>query len=774
MGNKLYVDTKVSEIEEILNFNKENDLKLESTSNNISQPLDLNVPNHQNLKVWRFYEGEDEVISSQAIMLPNIREERFLLSSSEAYIILLVYRGKYDLSEISAFPTSLWGIVESSSNMTPRGLKYAFSTSSEKSESLESFLLSKRDFKDSDFKYVLFIWNGKNCTPILKSFALMKAFDMDKKLSNSTFLPYLYSGYWIENSKLQSGKQVKMNEIISNTLENLTDDNLLTPSSETVFNYQETVYLLQWLYPINKKSTKRSTNKNNPATLFQKFNTNFLENSQKSFYDLFVKLDKEKSEINTNRNGNETEKKSQDEESENEESEENSLQSLNDVEEDLNLEDAYSPKKISTGGCIPKEKLKINLGEINNNFSLESSRNNIKKEKTYSSTETNSTSNKIAHFSVPKLNMKFQHKVLNEELISQRTKQNSKDEEKLDSLSSNTIRRASDLIINKENVLIKKLDLKNLKKTGDLLSNSETSDYKINSINNLKIKTLNIPTSNIPTCKPLQLNTNINEVSHELRNNSDSTGQEHKEDDEIFNEEDNNLKDILDDSQELDLRESERKKVLMDYFSKNMSVIIEDFLFLSSYNVAQNKELICQNKITHIINAAADVCLNHFEEEEMPYIVNLNEKNNSSSSSRNSNKISYLSFNLKDHSMENIECLFYEVINFIYNAKEKGGRVLVHCIQGISRSVSLVLAYIIFIRKINYDEAFKYVQARRSISSPNLGFSIQLQNFYQRLFEPPSSFRLLPKIFAVGSFQVEQPEKIVCRLVILFLFFKIF
>jgi protein-tyrosine phosphatase len=766
MGNKLHVDTKVSEIEEILNYSEENELKLEPTNNSFSQPNEPTLPSYQNLKVWRFYEGEDDVISSQAILLPNIREERFLLSSSEAYIILLVYRGKYDLSEISAFPTSLWGIVESSSNMTPRGLKYAFSTSSNKSESLESFLLSKRDFKDSDFKYVLFIWNGKNCTAILKSFVLMKAFDMDKKLSNSSLLPYLYSGYWIENSKLQPGKQVKMNEIISNTLENLTDDSLLTPSSETVFNYQETVYLLQWLYPINKKSSKRSANKNKPLTLFQKFNTNFLENSHKSFYDLFVKLEKEKSEINTKRN--ETDRNPKEEDSQNEESEENSLHSLNDVEEDLNinLEDAYSPKKIITSSNFPpKEKLKINLGEINN-FSLESSRNIVKKDKTYSSTETNSTSNKIkACPNVPKLNMKFQHKVLNDEIISQRTKQISKDEEKLDSLSSNTIRRASDLIINKENIVMKKLDLKNLKKTGDMQKSSErcASNYNaINSNNNqLKINNLKIPTrdNNFPS---LQINI---EPSQEHRNNIEMTEQELEEEDTYFNKEENNLKNVLDDTQEYDLRESERKKVLMDYFSKNMSEIIEEFLFLSSYNVAQNKELICQNKITHIINAAADVCLNHFEEEEMPYITNMIEKNSSSSSNRASNKISYLSFNLKDHSMENIECLFYEVINFINNAKEKGGRVLVHCIQGISRSVSLVLAYIIFTRKINYDDAFKLVQARRSIASPNLGFSIQLQNFYQRLFEPPSSFRLLPKIFAVGSFQLEQPEKIVCRLV---------
>ena len=70
-----------------------------------------------------------------------------------------------------------------------------------------------------------------------------------------------------------------------------------------------------------------------------------------------------------------------------------------------------------------------------------------------------------------------------------------------------------------------------------------------------------------------------------------------------------------------------------------------------------------KNKITHIINCAADFCENVFESE---------------------NKYTYCSFYLKDHVLENIECIFYECIKFIENVKEKGGRVLVHCIQGIS------------------------------------------------------------------------------------------
>jgi len=79
--------------------------------------------------------------------------------------------------------------------------------------------------------------------------------------------------------------------------------------------------------------------------------------------------------------------------------------------------------------------------------------------------------------------------------------------------------------------------------------------------------------------------------------------------------------------------------------------------------------------------------------------------------------------------------------------------------------VSLVLCYLIYSLKLNYDEALSIVTSKRPIANPNIGFAIQLQYFYKRLFDTPENFRIYPKIFSIGSFQVTQPEKIVCRLV---------
>jgi protein-tyrosine phosphatase len=287
----------------------------------------------------------------------------------------------------------------------------------------------------------------------------------------------------------------------------------------------------------------------------------------------------------------------------------------------------------------------------------------------------------------------LQKNVLNEEKLTERAKIKSEQEETLNLLPESTLISTSQHIINKMNNLgINKINLSGLNQENKNQSNTINSNNKNNVIENETQKEIDIKALN----------------------------------------EDYNLKD------------SERKKIISDYYSKHLSEIIPNFLYISSYNATKNKSLLEKNKITHIINCAADFCENVFESE---------------------NKYTYLSFYLKDHVSENIECIFYECIKFIENVKEKGGRVLVHCIQGISRSVTLVMAYLIYKNKLTYDKAFNIVQSKREISSPNFGFSIQLQNFYLRLNEPASKYRYIPKIFAVGSFQNEQPEKIVCRLI---------
>ena len=53
--------------------------------------------------------------------------------------------------------------------------------------------------------------------------------------------------------------------------------------------------------------------------------------------------------------------------------------------------------------------------------------------------------------------------------------------------------------------------------------------------------------------------------------------------------------------------------------------------------------------------------------------------------------------------------------------------MLVHCSQGVSRSVTLVVAYLMWKLGKSYYEVFEVVKAIRGVASPNIGFSCQVQ-----------------------------------------------
>ena len=261
MGNNIYVDKTPSSIEKIISYSN---LNIEKSLN------EINNENHsyQHLNLWSLsessitndnYQEENTTTSiiSNPIELSNIHQSRFLLDSHNVYIILLIFKkDKENLVENSPFPTGLWGIIESSSNMTPRGLLYAFPNNNN-SQNLESFLLSKRELEDSEFKYMLFIWNGKKASAYLRSIALMKAFDLDKALSSPNLVQFLYNGFFIRknnNNIVERSEPINMGDIINNTIENSEDS---TPSSEKISNFHETVYLFKWLYPISDKKKKK-------------------------------------------------------------------------------------------------------------------------------------------------------------------------------------------------------------------------------------------------------------------------------------------------------------------------------------------------------------------------------------------------------------------------------------------------------------------------------------------------------------------------------------
>ena len=135
---------------------------------------------------------------------------------------------------------------------------------------------------------------------------------------------------------------------------------------------------------------------------------------------------------------------------------------------------------------------------------------------------------------------------------------------------------------------------------------------------------------------------------------------------------------------------------------------IDERLYLGDMMDAQNKTLLQKLGITHILNMAKESpCFHPFQ---FTY--------------KHVEGIDIDSFDMGPH--------LHEVADFITEGIKQGG-VLAHCAYGISRGSSAVIAYLIKHRKMGFDEAKAYVQAKRSHISPNNGFVRALKELQKEL-----------------------------------------
>ena len=80
---------------------------------------------------------------------------------------------------------------------------------------------------------------------------------------------------------------------------------------------------------------------------------------------------------------------------------------------------------------------------------------------------------------------------------------------------------------------------------------------------------------------------------------------------------------------------------------------------------------------------------------------------------------------------QNIIKHFGECLKFIKGDE----KILVHCAAGASRSATIVIAYLMWDKKMSYKDAYAFAKGKRSIVWPNSGFAEQLQLFEKLLKE---------------------------------------
>jgi len=87
---------------------------------------------------------------------------------------------------------------------------------------------------------------------------------------------------------------------------------------------------------------------------------------------------------------------------------------------------------------------------------------------------------------------------------------------------------------------------------------------------------------------------------------------------------------------------------------------------------------------------------------------------------------------LRDSSSENLLQFLGEACEFIKSSlAKKDGGVLIHCHQGVSRSASVVIAFVMEEMDLEFDTALRYVRERRPKVNPNQGFVTQLDIWHR-------------------------------------------
>lgn len=139
------------------------------------------------------------------------------------------------------------------------------------------------------------------------------------------------------------------------------------------------------------------------------------------------------------------------------------------------------------------------------------------------------------------------------------------------------------------------------------------------------------------------------------------------------------------------------------------------YLYVGGEEAAKDRAQLVAKGITHVINAAA---------HSIPCTY--------------TDVFSYTSFYICDSPDEPLLALIPLANRIVEEARLAGGKTFIHCHQGVSRSCSLVIGFVMWKMGICYDEAFSFVKDRRKVCSPNSGFYVNLLRWEKILMAPPA------------------------------------
>ena len=173
---------------------------------------------------------------------------------------------------------------------------------------------------------------------------------------------------------------------------------------------------------------------------------------------------------------------------------------------------------------------------------------------------------------------------------------------------------------------------------------------------------------------------------------------------------------------------------------ENYPNIVAHNLFIGGGRHALNGSVLCNLRISHILNVTR-LIPNAFDGTHD--LANMT-ANQSVKDYFCANPIQYLKIKALDSDKESLR--FAEMIQFIDTAlNNEKSKVLIHCQMGVSRSATMLIAYLMHSQRWSLCDAYERVKQCRRRICPNYGFLTQLIDFEKQLFEGASSVDELQK-----------------------------
>ena len=279
---------------------------------------------------------------------------------------------------------------------------------------------------------------------------------------------------------------------------------------------------------------------------------------------------------------------------------------------------------------------------------------------------------------------------------------------------------------NKITVNLKKdNDTKNDKDNDSNIKSNENINEKSNENKNIDEDSINQDIKDINTGKKINSNSdlkisNINLISPEA--NIDTNSNSKEKESETKNNKARNKLDIIKDPSKSLLSGGPKKECpqchalieshLYKIHVKNVHLSqILSWLYLGSFANACDLDELKRNNIKYILNCAVE-CKN----ENLP------------------SDIKELHLKLVDEPEFDITKHFKQTNDFINKVRTAGGNLLVHCKVGLSRSPTVIIAYLIKYYEFTADSAINFIKRKRPQIIPNQGFIKQLYE-YEKQFE---------------------------------------